>query len=64
MKNIVSLLYEIKLSNGNLIRCHQNHLRIRFSRHDMSVESDSLRDKLLSTRSVVTTIAQALPSSP
>jgi transposase InsO family protein len=63
-KNVSTMIYEIKLSNGQHYKRHQNQLRLRYSSNNKSSEIDSLPDDLLNIESQSKTVESSHSSSP
>ena len=68
-KNLGSMVYDIILSKGVSTKCHENHLRPRYSSSKQPSETDSLPDDLLKSTptpepTLTTTPATPAPTQP
>ena len=64
MKNLGSMVYEVKLSNGYSFKCHQNQLQSRETSNNPSSDIISLPDDLLNSTSCSKSSKPTTPRYP
>jgi hypothetical protein len=57
------MVYEVQLSDGQLVKCHQNQIRLRHASNDQSSDIDCLPDDLLNEKSQSKATQPPSPSS-